>query len=46
MRGVTILKAEDDKSRSLNKHTLMAYSGEAGDTGAAHSKLPIVHLTR
>ena len=33
MRGVTILKAADDKTRQLNKHTLMAYSGEAGDTG-------------
>ncbi|KAF3760174.1 putative proteasome subunit beta type-2 [Cryphonectria parasitica EP155] len=32
MRGVTILKAEDDKTRQLNKHTLMAYVGEAGDT--------------
>ena len=34
MRGATILKASDDKTRELNKHTLMAYSGEAGDTGA------------
>jgi 20S proteasome subunit beta 4 len=33
MRGATVLKAADDKTRSLNKHTLMAYSGEAGDTG-------------
>lgn len=33
MRGATILKATDDKTRPLNKHTLMAYSGEAGDTG-------------
>ncbi|KAK3082099.1 putative proteasome subunit beta type-4 [Coniosporium uncinatum] len=32
MRGATILKAEDDKTRNLNEHTLMAYSGEAGDT--------------
>ncbi|KAA8895641.1 nucleophile aminohydrolase [Sphaerosporella brunnea] len=32
MRGVTILKAEDDKTRTLNAHTMMAYSGEAGDT--------------
>lgn len=32
MRGATILKASDDKTRSLNKHTLMAFSGEAGDT--------------
>ncbi len=35
MRGATILKAADDKTRLLNKHTLMAYSGEAGDTGIA-----------
>jgi 20S proteasome subunit beta 4 len=33
MRGATILKASDDKTRELNKHNLMAYSGEAGDTG-------------
>ncbi|RHZ58846.1 proteasome core particle subunit beta 4 [Aspergillus thermomutatus] len=32
MRGPTILKAEDDKTRQLNQHTLMAFSGEAGDT--------------
>ena len=32
MRGATILKASDDKTRSLNQHTLMAFSGEAGDT--------------
>ncbi|RPB27407.1 N-terminal nucleophile aminohydrolase [Terfezia boudieri ATCC MYA-4762] len=27
------MKAEDDKTRILNDHCLMAYSGEAGDTG-------------
>ncbi|KAF2090628.1 proteasome-domain-containing protein [Saccharata proteae CBS 121410] len=32
MRGASILKANDDKTRTLNKHTLMAFSGEAGDT--------------
>lgn len=32
MRGPTIIKAEDDKTRQLNKHTVMAFSGEAGDT--------------
>ncbi|KAI9809898.1 MAG: putative proteasome subunit beta type-4 [Sarcosagium campestre] len=32
MRGATILKASDDKTRALNKSTLMAFSGEAGDT--------------
>ncbi|CAL5873797.1 uncharacterized protein PFLUO_LOCUS8080 [Penicillium psychrofluorescens] len=32
MRGPTILKAEDDKTKQLNKSTLMAFSGEAGDT--------------
>ena len=36
MRGVTILKATDDKTRDLNKHNLMAYSGEAGDTGTSN----------
>jgi 20S proteasome alpha/beta subunit len=39
MRGPTVLKASDDKTRPLNKHTLMAYSGEAGDTGA-HALIP------
>lgn len=33
VRGVTVLKAEDDKTRVLNPHTLLAYAGEAGDTG-------------
>jgi len=32
MRGPTVLKATDDKTRPLNSHNLMAYSGEAGDT--------------
>jgi 20S proteasome alpha/beta subunit len=36
MRGATILKASDDKTRSLNSHTLMAFSGEAGDTGTQY----------
>ena len=35
MRGATILKASDDKTRVLNTHTLMTFSGEAGDTGMA-----------
>lgn len=33
MRGPTVLKATDDKTRELNKNNLMAYVGEAGDTG-------------
>jgi len=37
MRGATILKASDDKTRELNKHNLMAFSGEAGDTGMCFS---------
>jgi len=32
MRGPTILKATDDKTRVLNDHNLIAFSGEAGDT--------------
>ncbi|KAF4120481.1 20S proteasome subunit beta 4, partial [Geosmithia morbida] len=32
MRGASILKASDDKTRALNKSTLLAFSGEAGDT--------------
>ena len=37
MRGATILKESDDKTRTLNKYNLMAYSGEAGDTGRTKS---------
>lgn len=32
MRGATILKAADVKQRELNRSSLLAYSGEAGDT--------------
>ena len=32
MRGATILKASDDKTRTLNRQNLLAFSGEAGDT--------------
>lgn len=31
-RGISILKDTDDKTRTLNKHNLLAYTGEAGDT--------------
>lgn len=44
MRGATILKASDDKTRELNRHTLMAFSGEAGDTSMLsnrYSRRPI-----
>jgi 20S proteasome alpha/beta subunit len=41
MRGATILKASDDKTRQLNKHTIMAFSGEAGDTGIYPFCLPV-----
>ncbi|CAR24348.1 Proteasome subunit beta [Lachancea thermotolerans] len=30
-RGISVLKADDDKTRQLSEHVLMAYSGEAGD---------------
>jgi 20S proteasome subunit beta 4 len=32
MRGATILKSSDDKTRTLNRNNLIAFSGEAGDT--------------
>ncbi|KAH7132445.1 nucleophile aminohydrolase [Dendryphion nanum] len=32
MRGATVLKATDNKTRELNTHSLMTFSGEAGDT--------------
>lgn len=31
-RGISILKDTDDKTRQLSPHTLMSYTGEAGDT--------------
>lgn len=37
MRGISVLKTDDDKTRKLNDHTLIAYSGEAGDTGRVKS---------
>jgi 20S proteasome subunit beta 4 len=41
MRGATILKASDDKTRELNKHNLMAYNGEAGDTSTFGNTPPL-----
>ena len=32
MRGATILKTSDDKTRNLNRNNIIAFSGEAGDT--------------
>lgn len=31
-RGITVLKATDDKTRQLSEKSLMAFSGESGDT--------------
>lgn len=31
-RGISVLKATDDKTRQLNAHNLIAYTGESGDT--------------
>ncbi|CCH60939.1 hypothetical protein TBLA_0D04430 [Henningerozyma blattae CBS 6284] len=31
-RGISVLKDTDDKTRQLSPHSLMAFSGEAGDT--------------
>lgn len=31
-RGISILKQTDDKTRKLNSHNLIAFTGEAGDT--------------
>ena len=46
MRGVTILKANDDKTRTLSDYTVMAYAGEAGDTGMDEGALPsMCHMT-
>lgn len=40
MRGASILKPNDDKTRTLNKQTLMAFVGEPGDTGT----LRLLHI--
>ncbi|CAJ0907203.1 6636_t:CDS:2 [Entrophospora sp. SA101] len=32
LRSITVLKSNEDKTRDLNKHVTMAYSGEPGDT--------------
>lgn len=32
-RGISIIGNKDDKTRVLSDHTLLAYTGEAGDTG-------------
>lgn len=32
MRGVTVLNQTDDKSRVLNKHNLLLFVGQPGDT--------------
>lgn len=32
MRGISVLKSDDDKTRDLTSTTTMAFSGEAGDT--------------
>ncbi|KAG0683280.1 Proteasome subunit beta type-4 [Pichia californica] len=31
-RGISVLKATDDKTIDLNTHNMMAYTGESGDT--------------
>lgn len=33
MRGISVLKSDDDKTRNLNSNTVIAVSGEAGDSG-------------
>ena len=32
VRGVTVLNQTDDKSRTLNRHNLLIFAGESGDT--------------
>ena len=32
VRGVTVLNQTDDKSRTLNRHNLLLFAGESGDT--------------
>lgn len=32
-RGISVLQANDDKTRALSDHALIAYTGESGDTG-------------
>lgn len=37
VRGASILKATDNKTRDLSDHCVLAYSGEAGDTGMSQT---------
>jgi 20S proteasome alpha/beta subunit len=46
VRGPTVLKANDDKTRALNKHSLLAYSGEAGDTGTCLPLFPRLRIAQ
>lgn len=32
-RGISVLKATDDKTRNLGTRSAMAFTGESGDTG-------------
>lgn len=41
MRGISVLKTDDDKTRKLNDHSLIAFSGEAGDTGRLSNGYPV-----
>lgn len=36
MRGASVLKANDDKTQVLGKNSLMAISGESGDTSMSN----------
>jgi 20S proteasome subunit beta 4 len=32
VRGITVLNQTDDKSRTLNRHNLLVFAGDSGDT--------------
>lgn len=38
-RGISIIGDKDDKTRKLSEHTLMAFTGESGDTGTLSRSL-------
>lgn len=46
VRGVSILKTDDDKTRVVAPHTLLAYTGEAGDTGMRSISLTLCNCSK
>ena len=41
-RSIVLMKTGEDKSRELNKNTLLLYSGESGDTGIYQASIVLI----